>query len=60
MKSWVTLGLLGSLVMAGMVATASSSAAVVAIPAWAPFLAVALVLLGGAVLRRVLLEQPDS
>jgi len=64
MKSWFVRGLAWSLVLVATVAftfaTTTSSGPVVAIPSWVPFAGLALLFVGGAVLRRSLLEQPEA
>ncbi len=64
MKNWIVRGLVWSLVLvaafAFSLATRSGAESVVAVPTWVPIAAVALLFLGGTVLRRSLVEQPEA
>lgn len=64
MKSWLVRGLLWSIVLVAAfgftLATTASSGPVVAIPSWVPFGALALLFVGGTVLRRGLLDRAEA
>lgn len=64
MKNWLVRGLLWCVALVAAfgftLATTTSSGPVVAIPNWVPFGALALLFLGGSVLRRGLLDRAEA